>query len=213
MPLAKLLLTTNFNFLWSISLFFLKLYKVDNQHLIVVIWDLCVNWDRYLRMTVTVRYGELLTLWQSSVDLDVKAGLLSTLWKIICWLANTRGLIRLAAWRWKNQGSEGSLEWGRICKANDSIPWLPTSEYWLCKDWFLCQQWSFLWKWQSFNCLTNLGAIWGYDNRGSQEWICPTIHGPFCAPQSLDIFQLWPCLPENFCFNMVNQYCFGWLPQ
>ena len=28
--------------------------------------------------------NELLTLWQSSVDLDVEVGLLSTLWKIIC---------------------------------------------------------------------------------------------------------------------------------
>ena len=28
--------------------------------------------------------NELLTLWQSFVDLDVEVGLLSTLWKIIC---------------------------------------------------------------------------------------------------------------------------------
>ena len=28
--------------------------------------------------------NELLTFWQSSVDLDVEVGLLSTLWKIIC---------------------------------------------------------------------------------------------------------------------------------
>ena len=39
--------------------------------------------EKCLRRRVTVK-NELLTLWQSSVDLDVEVGLLSTLWKIIC---------------------------------------------------------------------------------------------------------------------------------
>ena len=39
--------------------------------------------EKCLRRRVTVK-NELLTLWQSFVDLDVEVGLLSTLWKIIC---------------------------------------------------------------------------------------------------------------------------------
>ena len=100
--------------------------------------------DCCLRMTLSVRYGKLLTLWQSSVDSDVNVGQLSTLWKIICWLDNTRGL-RLWRYLW--------FVWQNLS------PWIPTNWQILCRD-CLCQQWSLEWKRYSFDCLNTFSSIW-----------------------------------------------------
>ena len=62
--------------------------KVDN----IWLWsasNMWLMWQVGMTVTERVRFGKLLTLWQSSVLTCLsKLGMLSTLWKIICWLGN-----------------------------------------------------------------------------------------------------------------------------